>query len=241
VDRKTAKVLVVEDEANAQESCQRILTNAGFSPTSTTSRTILTVDPAAFDVLLIDLESAGQTGLKLLDEIRERQPRIEVIGITADQTLEDAKAAVRYGASDFVFKPLSPATVTSAVSQALERTEWTIRPAQASAEEPQEESTACCWIEYEGGNQVTIGVERGFLRSIETPLYVELPQEGQRIVQGEAVARILTQDGVIHELPSPATGCILRVHEALLWDVDEIRQAGWAVRMGIERSAGHGK
>lgn len=235
---KAANILVVEDETETLETCRQILTSAGFAAVSATSRAVLDVDLAAFDVVLIDLEASGPQGLALLDEIRERQPGIEVIGITAEQSLEDVKAAVKHGASDLVAKPLRPATVTAVVTQALERNEWTLHRAQP---ESGVESKSRAWIEYEGHGQLRIGVERQFLESIGTPFYIELPLDGQRISRGEALFRVLTDDGRIHDLASPVSGRVLRVNEALLGDVDEIRQPGWAVRMSIERSEGHGK
>ena len=234
---RAANILIVGDETETLETCQRILANAGFAAAPATSRVMLDVDLAAFGVVLIDLEAAGRKGLALLDEIRERQPRIEVIGITADQSLEDAKTAVRYGASDFVVKPLEPATVTTVVTQALERNEWALQLAQP---ESGEEGGSRFWIEYEGDGQITIGVERRFLKSIGTPIYIELPVDEQEISRGETLFRVLTHEGRIHAVASPVSGRVLRVNEALLGDVDEIRQAGWAVRMGMERSEDHG-
>lgn len=234
MDRKTASILVVDDEAVARQACQEVLHKAGFTATSTTRQALRNLDLAGFSVVLLDLDRVGPGGLALMDEIKERQPRIEVIGMAAERDLEDVKEAVKYGATDFVAKPLTSATVTTVVAQALERTEWTLQMTHAPSV-GDGDSTAPCWVEYEGDHQVTVGVERGFLKTIGLAIYVELPMEGQAIVRDGVLLRILTQDGQIHVLSSPVTGTILRVNEALLWDVDEIRQASWAVRLEIER------
>jgi DNA-binding response OmpR family regulator len=234
VERRTANVLVVEDEAAASRTCQDILVKAGFSATSTTSQALPSIDLKGYDVILIDLDQTGPKGLALMDEIKERQPRIEVIGMAAEQDLEEAKEAVKYGASDFVAKPLTPATITSVVAQALERTEWTIHLTHTPFANS---NLSPCWVEYEGEQQVTVGLERHFLKTIGTAIYIELPVEGQAIERDGVLLRILTRDGQIHVLTSPVAGVVLRVNEALLWDVDEIRQAGWAVRLDLERRA----
>jgi DNA-binding response OmpR family regulator len=226
--------LVVEDELVASETCQDVLVKAGFAATTTTSQAIRTMDLKPYDVVLIDLDQAGSKGLALVDEIKERQPRIEVIGMAARQDLEEAKEAVKYGASDFVAKPLTPDTASVVVTQALERTEWTIHLTHAPSDSG---NLSPCWVEYEGEQQVTVGLDRQFLKAIGPALYIELPEEGQRIARDGVLLKILTQDGQIHTLTNPVAGMVLRVNEALLWDVDEIRQAGWAVRLDIERRA----
>lgn len=232
MDRKTANVLVVEDEVTGPEACQDVLVRAGFFATSTTSQGIRDMDLRVYDVVLIDLDQAGPMGLALVDEIKERQPRIEVIGMAANRDLEEAKEAVKYGASDFVAKPLTPATASVVVNQALERTAWTIHLTHAPSDDG---NLSPCWVEYEGDRQVTVGVDRRFPRTIEPAIYIELPEEGQHIAQEGVLLKILTRDGQIHTLTSPVAGTVLRVNESLLWDVDEIRQAGWAVRLDIER------
>lgn len=239
MEQKTAQVLIVDDEPASRESYQEILVKAGFAATTTTREALRNVDLNGYDVLLIDLERTGICGLTLLDEVKDRQPRIEVIGIAAKQSLEEAKEAVRYGASDFVAKPLTPACVTTAVTQALERTEWTIRLTHTPSEAGATCSLSPCWLEYEGDQEVVVGIERVFMRTLDTPIYVELPEEGQRIRRNDALLKILTRDGQIHVLTSPVAGSVLRSNEALLWDMDEIRQAGWAVRLNLERSECH--
>jgi CheY-like chemotaxis protein/glycine cleavage system H lipoate-binding protein len=225
---ESPNILVIEDEIETLKSCENILKKAGFSATGTDS--LQNVDLTAFEVVFIDLQMAGRKGLNLLDEIKERQPCIEVIGITRDQTLEDAKAAVKYGAFNVVFKPLIPSHVTEALSQALERKEWCICFA---GPERRSDPTAPTWLEYDGDGQVSIGLERGFLEATGTPIYVELPLDQARIARGETLFRILMEDGQIHELSSPLSGRVLRVNEALLCDVDQIRQVGWVVRLQL--------
>jgi glycine cleavage system H lipoate-binding protein len=168
----------------------------------------------------------------LLDEIQDRCPGVEVIGIRGDQSLEDALAAVKSGVSELLARPLSPVAVRSAVLQALERREWLIRadrpPARGDGAEP-------CWLEYEGDGQVAVGAERAFVEAIGDPVYVELPVDGQRIARGGTLLRVLTRDSRIHVVDCPVTGVVLRCNEALVRDADEIRQGVWAVRLSVER------
>ena len=226
-------ILVVEDGPSTRESCRDILVRAGYAAMSSTgARALRDVDRADYRVILFDLDAVGRDGLALLDAILERHPGMAVIGIQTDQTLEDVKAAFRGGASDLLARPLDPASVGAAVAQALERRSWQVRRDEAGGLAGGE---APCWLEYEGGGRLTVGVERGVLEALVAPIYVELPLEEQRIPRGGTLLRILTRDGAIHDVASPVAGVVLRVNESLLQDADAIRHGGWAVRISLER------
>lgn len=232
---KDANIMVVESAEDALQGCQSILTAAGY-------HTLLPhADAGAvpgghlpdIDVALVDLESPDQTTLTVLGVIRDQQPWVEVFALTGEPTIENAKTAVKLGASGLLTKPLNPATITQLISDAMERKEWRLRacPPEAPALPQTANPTCACWLTYEGAGLVTIGACAGFLDTIGNPVYVELPIEGETVRQGGTLFRVLSQDGRIQSVASPVTGRVLRVNDGLLDAVEALR--GWVVRLDV--------
>src|SRR5262249_26062609 len=80
------------------------------------------------DLLVTDLRLPGLGGLDLLRELRRRDVDVPAIVITAHGTVEDAVAAMKLGAFDFLSKPFSPADLLHMAGRAA------AGPAPAGAE-----------------------------------------------------------------------------------------------------------
>ena len=72
-------------------------------------------------VVLTDLMMPGTTGLELLRAIKQVQPEVEVVLMTAYGSVEVAVSAMREGAYDFVEKPLKRMTIVKSVRKAAEQ------------------------------------------------------------------------------------------------------------------------
>jgi DNA-binding NtrC family response regulator len=91
---------------------QLLLKGEPFAVETVTSpaAVLLALGKSAFDALLIDLNytrdtTSGQEGLDLLRAVRQLEPELPVIVMTAWGTVDVAVAAMREGASDFIEKP----------------------------------------------------------------------------------------------------------------------------------------
>jgi two-component system response regulator FlrC len=74
------------------------------------------------DLLITDLQMPGLDGLALLKKVREEQPEVEVVMLTAHGSVESAVAAMKAGAFDYLTKPVgSPAELRLLAKRALER------------------------------------------------------------------------------------------------------------------------
>jgi DNA-binding NtrC family response regulator len=72
-------------------------------------------------VVITDLKMPGMDGMTLLERIREFQPAVQVIVITGHGSIEEAVAAMKKGAYDFISKPFSLTVIEATVQRALEK------------------------------------------------------------------------------------------------------------------------
>jgi DNA-binding NtrC family response regulator len=117
------RILIVDDEPDMVENCQRILGRAGYRClTATDPRGALALlESERPDLLLTDLKMPGVDGMELLRHARQVDQEMPVIILTAFATIESAVAAVRAGAFDYLPKPFSADQLTLAVDRALKQ------------------------------------------------------------------------------------------------------------------------
>ncbi len=73
------------------------------------------------DVAILDILMQGMSGVDVLRELKALDEDIEVIMLTAYETLETARQALRHGAREYLNKPFDIPTLRSATSKALEK------------------------------------------------------------------------------------------------------------------------
>ncbi len=119
----TNRILVVDDERDIRDGCDRILTRAGYT-VRTASRgedALEILNRESFSVVLLDLKMPGLDGMKVLNLIKQFWPDILVIVITGYATIETAIEAMKRGAYDFIPKPFKPDQLRIVVARAIER------------------------------------------------------------------------------------------------------------------------
>src|SRR5262249_11361383 len=72
------------------------------------------------DLVLTDLKLPGKSGLELLQAVKQQNPALPVVVMTAFGSVETAVEAMKAGASDYVLKPLSLAGIRMDVRQELD-------------------------------------------------------------------------------------------------------------------------
>jgi NtrC-family two-component system response regulator AlgB len=118
-----AKLLVVDDEKNIRDALGRFLGSRDHQiaiAESGREALALTECNGAFDLVLSDWRMAEMNGLELLTEIKAKFPATIVILMTAYGTVQNAVAAMKAGAYDYVTKPFSLDEIQHAVDRALE-------------------------------------------------------------------------------------------------------------------------
>jgi DNA-binding NtrC family response regulator len=130
------RILIADDQPEVREALRLLLKAEGFETegAGTPAAILGAVGSQRFDLALMDLNftrdtTSGQEGLDLLDRLRELDPALRVVVITAWSSVELAVAAMRHGACDFVEKPWENARLLTIVrtqidlGRALERGE----------------------------------------------------------------------------------------------------------------------
>src|SRR5512141_104580 len=100
-------VLIVDDEASIRESLQTLLELEGFTvqTAATGEEGLAKIAEQPMDLVLLDFALPDRNGLEILRDIRDRDPELGVIMITAYGTVENAVAAMQAGATNFIQKP----------------------------------------------------------------------------------------------------------------------------------------
>src|ERR1700726_275795 len=132
-----AKLLVVDDEKNIRDALGRFLGSREHEISIAESgreALALTNRDGPLDLVLSDWRMADKNRLELLNEIKAKFPATIVILMTAYATVQNAVAAMKAGAYDYITKPFSLDQIQHAVDRALEvkelRTE--VRPLRNS-------------------------------------------------------------------------------------------------------------
>ncbi|MBI5664675.1 MAG: response regulator [Nitrospirae bacterium] len=117
---KRPNILVIDDAFCVRQSLQFILRdkyNVLLAPGALEGQFHLSSHH--IDIVLLDIRLRGTDGLKLLADIKQRFPYIEIIMVTAFASLETIRKAIRFGACDYLIKPFDKNELISVVHNAL--------------------------------------------------------------------------------------------------------------------------
>lgn len=122
---KTPKLLAIDDEPQSLELIKDALSADGLELyTATAAKEGLDLfKQIRPQIVLLDLMMPGIQGLEMLEQILELDPATDVILMTAHYSTESAVEAIQKGASDYLNKPLSLATLRRRISDLLAEVE----------------------------------------------------------------------------------------------------------------------
>ena len=137
-DNAPARILVVDDEPGIREGCRKILLGEGFAvevaENGLKGLEMATDVEEPFDLVLADLKMPGMDGVEMIARIREHDPEIITIVITAYATLETAIDTTRNGAYGYVPKPFTPDEMLMVVNKGLEKRRLSLQAKKLQAE-----------------------------------------------------------------------------------------------------------
>jgi nitrogen regulation protein NR(I) len=114
------KILIVDDDKSIRYSLKRMLESSFAILTAQNGDEALQqAKMNAPDVILMDIKMPGRTGIEVLKEIRQIDPKSLVILMTAYGTTETAIEAMKHGAFDYIVKPFPIPQMKELVEKAL--------------------------------------------------------------------------------------------------------------------------
>jgi signal transduction histidine kinase len=115
-------LLVVDDEEGPRQSIRIVFKDDYNVLMADNGHTAVKLAKEnSIDAAVLDIRMAGMSGIEVLTALKKIDPWTEVVMLTAYETLETARQALRLGACDYLNKPFDIATLREAVRTAMER------------------------------------------------------------------------------------------------------------------------
>ncbi len=117
------RVLLVDDEENLRLALRTHLRKQGYevSAVGSVDAALAELERDPVDFLVTDVKMPGRSGLELLTTTRQRWPATVVVVMSAYGSHEDALAAIKGGAQDYLTKPFAPGDLAFTIRKAEER------------------------------------------------------------------------------------------------------------------------
>ncbi|WP_437955504.1 sigma-54 dependent transcriptional regulator [Sorangium sp. So ce119] len=121
--RQSSRVLVVDDEASARSGLEKLLRQEGYAVDAAAdgAEALEIAAERPPDVVVTDLKMPRMDGMALLGRLREQDPSLPVIVVTAFGDVTSAVQAMRAGAEDYLTKPVDFDALLLSIERAQER------------------------------------------------------------------------------------------------------------------------
>jgi two-component system response regulator PilR (NtrC family) len=196
------QVLVVDDEADIRELLGMTLSRMGLEThcAASTSEAVAMLGAHSYELCLTDMRLPDGDGLAVLDYVSKHQPNLPVAVITAHGSAENAVAALKAGAFDYLAKPVSLNQLRALVRSALKLS----RPAgkKSGDSEPQTASAGPTLVGSSPQMEATRALIERLARS-QAPIHVC----GESGSGKELAARLIHLKGSRQDGPFIAVNC----------------------------------
>ena len=114
-------ILVCDDEEGVRKSAELILSDKYNIIYASSGREALGIikNTPNIKAVLLDIKMPHISGIEILKEIKQQDKELPVIIVTGYQSFETAAEAIKYGASNYVVKPLESKTLLEALEKAV--------------------------------------------------------------------------------------------------------------------------
>jgi two-component system response regulator PilR (NtrC family) len=188
------RVLVVDDEADIRELLDMTLARMGLACdcAGSVAEASKLLQENEYRLCLTDMRMPGSDGLELVRHIEAQYPTLPVAVITAHGSTENAVAALKAGAFDYLSKPVSVAQLRTLVKSALALPE-SKAPTGGRSQELR-------------GNSTPMVQVRGLISKVarsEAPVYIS----GESGSGKELAARLIHRESIRSDKPFVAVNC----------------------------------
>jgi len=120
--RRRGTLLVVDDEEGPRQSLRVVFKDEYEILLASDGLTAIELaQNHRVDVAILDIRMGGMSGIEVLERLKYVDPRIEVVMMTAFETTDTMRQALRLRACDYINKPFELSVIRSAVSKAMQR------------------------------------------------------------------------------------------------------------------------
>jgi DNA-binding NtrC family response regulator len=195
--------LIVDDDDQLRQTLARRFERQGMAVAEAANGEDALVRAAQTrcDVALLDLHLPDTTGIELLGQLKERQPELEAIMLTAHGSIETAILAMKRGAYDYLTKPFHLPELEIHLQKAYEKVQLARRERQWVQQ-----------IDYESPRYRLVG-SNGLMRKVVQLLEKIAPTDATVLVRGasgtgkELVARALHYNSQRRDRPLVTINC----------------------------------
>jgi DNA-binding NtrC family response regulator len=114
------KVLLVDDEKDFLEAMSTRMKDRGMDVSTTTSaaEALKKAEEGTYDAVVLDLMMPEMDGLEVLKAMKEKRPELQIILLTGYATVQKGVEAMKFGAMDFIEKPVDLKVLTEKIHRA---------------------------------------------------------------------------------------------------------------------------
>ena len=227
------KILIVNDEERVVQSIAGVLEDEGFRVTTTGSgaEAIELFHNEEPDVTLLDIWMPGMDGIEVLKRLKAISPDCLVVMISGHATISTAMAAVKFGAFDFIEKPLSLDLLLSTIHRAIDRRK---NESQVSGEGDAVGSSSA------GKMPLSKGIPDGFvdspspaIRKIPTPFSLQRTLKRSMVLYGTGLHSGMKTGLLLQPLP-PNSGILfgsISYEDVVPAHLDYVQSTGFATAL----------
>jgi len=120
--KRKGSLLIVDDEEGARQSLRVIFKDDyELFMASDGATAVKLAQTNRIDAAVLDIRMAGMSGIEVLERLKYVDPNIEVVMMTAFETTDTMRQALRLRACDYLNKPFDVSTMRTAVANAMQR------------------------------------------------------------------------------------------------------------------------
>src|SRR4249920_1790129 len=114
-------IMIVDDEDKVRESVREVLADEGYRVVDTAdgTRVLELIEQEKPGLVLLDIWMPQIDGIDLLKQIKSKEPAINVVMVSGHGNIHTAVTATKFGAFDFLEKPVSLEGLLLTVQRAL--------------------------------------------------------------------------------------------------------------------------
>ena len=124
------RILLVEDDPMMGQAVKTALLQAGHivDLASSAEDAEATLEAVTYDLVVLDINLSGKSGLELVSDLRKRKKDIPVLALTARDTTKQKVEGLNAGADDYIVKPFDLDELLARIQALLRRSIGRLTP-----------------------------------------------------------------------------------------------------------------